>query len=78
MLLWPDSNLNLKISTSLLHLGFDKFVICYNISKAHNQISLINIDKPRLCFLWYKNVSRENFELVGYKNCLLDLDAHLK
>ena len=69
--IWPGPNLNQKITTSLLHLRFDQFLLCFDICKAFNQISLNEVDRSKLCFLWYKNVSRENFEIIGYKNCRL-------
>ena len=64
-------NLNKKLSTALLHLRFDTKILCFDICKAFNQIALSEIDSNRLLFLWYANVSKENFSIVGYKNVRL-------
>ena len=36
--IWPGPNLNSKLSTCLLHLRFDKYLLCFDIVKAFNQI----------------------------------------
>ena len=54
------------MSTTLMQLRFGRKILSFDIVKAFNQIELNDIDQKRLCFLWYKNVSRDNFEMVGY------------
>ena len=34
--IWPGPNLNQKITTNLLHLRFDRFLLCFDICKAYN------------------------------------------
>ena len=65
--IYPGPNLNKKLSTALLQLRFDKYLICFDLKKAFLQIALKEIDQDRLMFLWYKNVAKENFEIVGYR-----------
>ena len=59
--------LNRKLSTALLQLRFDKYLLCFDIKKAFLQIALNSIDSARLLFLWFKNVERKNFDLVAYQ-----------
>ena len=63
--------LNQKLSSSLLHLRFDRHLLCFDICKAFNQIALNDTDSNRLLFLWFKNVEREDFDIVGYRNIRL-------
>ena len=60
-------NLNKKLTTSLLLLRFDKFVLTFDIKKAFLNIALSEIDQSRLLLLWFKNVQSDNFEIVAYK-----------
>ena len=60
-------NLNKKLTTSLLLLRFDKFVLIFDIKKAFLNIALSEIDQSRLLLLWFKNVQCNNFEIVAYK-----------
>ncbi|XP_068228287.1 uncharacterized protein [Palaemon carinicauda] len=63
--------LNQKLSSSLLHLRFDKLLVCFDLCKAFNQIALSDVDANRLCFLWYKNVEKGDFTIVAYRNVRL-------
>ena len=60
--------LNSKISTALLLLRFDKFMLIFDLVKAFLTISLDEIDQNRLMFLWFQNVSQNNLEIVGYRS----------
>ena len=62
-------NLNRKMSTALLELRFDKYLLCFDLKKAFLQIALNPVDQARLLFLWYRNVEKKDFRIVGYK-CL--------
>ena len=63
--------LNQKLTSALLHLKFDKYLLCFDISKAFNQIALNDIDSNRLLFLWVNNIEKEDFNIVGYRNIRL-------
>ncbi len=65
--IYPGPNLNKKLSTALLHLRFDKFILCFDLVKAFLQIELKEVDQNRLLFLWYRNVQREDYEIIGYR-----------
>lgn len=60
--------LNPKISTALLLLRFDKFLLTFDLVKAFLNISLNEIDQNRLMFLWFKNVEKNNLEIVGFRS----------
>ncbi len=61
-------NLNKKISISLILLRFDKFLICFDIAKAFLQLALNVIDQNRLMFLWFRNIEKDDFSIIGYRN----------
>ncbi|XP_068234742.1 uncharacterized protein [Palaemon carinicauda] len=63
--------LNQKIASALLHLRFGSKLLCFDIRKAFNQIELNPSDQNKLLFLWYRNVKKGDFSLVGYKNVRL-------
>ena len=63
--------LNTKISTSLIQLRFDKYLLCFDLVKAFLQIALKEEDQNRLCFLWVRNPSANDFTVVAYKNTKL-------
>ena len=69
--IFSGPNLNQKISSSMLQLRFDKKILIYDLQKAFNQISLREEDANRLLCLWFKNVEKEDFSLVGYRNVRL-------
>ena len=60
--------LNQKLLTTLTHMRFDKFILCFDIRKAFNMISLLERDANKLLFLWYKNVERKDYSLIGYRS----------
>ncbi len=64
----PGPNLNKKLSSSLLLLRFDKNLICFDIKKAFLQIALKEVDQNRLLFLWYKNVEKKDYAVIGFKS----------
>ena len=71
MVNFRPTSLNKKNSTSIIKLRFDKKLICFDLVKAFNQIELYPVDQNRLCFLWYQNVSKDDYTIVGYKNLRL-------
>ena len=67
----PGPNLNQKITTALTHLRFDEHLLCSDLKKAFLQIALRPEDSDRLMFLWFKDVHRNDFSIVAYKNLRL-------
>ena len=63
--------LNRKLTTALLGLRFNKYVLCFDLKKAFLQIELSEDDQKRLLFLWYKDVTKGDYSLVTYKNVRL-------
>ena len=58
----PGPNLNQKITTSLMQLRFDKYILTYDIKKAFNSIKIPMKDSLKLLFYWYKDPLNGNFE----------------
>ena len=67
----PGPSLNQKITTTILHLRFGKHLLCFDIVKAFNQLSLNDTDSNRLLALWFKDVKNKDFSIVAYKNVRL-------
>ena len=63
--------LNQSISTALIQLRFDKYLLIFDLVKAFNQIELSEADSARLLCLWYKNLSKGDFSLICYRNVCL-------
>ena len=63
--------LNQKISSALLHLRFDRYILIYDLKKAFNQILLSDSDAARLLCVWFKDVNAGDFSLVFYRNVRL-------
>ena len=59
-------NLNRKMTTALLSLRFDSKLLCFDLKKAVLQIELNIIDQARLLFLWFRNISQDDFSTIAY------------
>ncbi|XP_068203563.1 uncharacterized protein [Palaemon carinicauda] len=64
----PGPCLNHKIATSLIMQRFDTHMICFDLKKAFLMIGLKEEDQNRLLFLWYRNILKGDFTVVGYRN----------
>ena len=64
-------NLNRKITTAILKLRFDKYLLCFDLKKAFLTIAITPVNQSKLLFLWYKNVTKNDFSIVAYKNLRL-------
>ena len=71
----PGPCLNAKIATALIFLRFDAKLFCFDLKSAFLQILLPELDQDKLLFLWYRNVEKENFELVAYRNYRVSVSA---
>lgn len=67
----PGPCLNHSIASSVMLLRFDTYMVLFDIKKAFLNIELKETDKNRLMFLWYKNVEKGDFSLIGYRNLRL-------
>ena len=63
--------LNRKMSTAVIQLRFDDFVLCFDLKKAFLQIELPPSDQSKLLFYWYRNVSKKDYSLVVFKHIRL-------
>ncbi|XP_064121742.1 uncharacterized protein LOC135226228 [Macrobrachium nipponense] len=61
-------SLNQKITSALLHLRFDSYLFCFDIKKAFLNICLLPQDSIKLLFLWYRNISKGDYTIVGYQS----------
>ena len=64
-------SLNQKLSSSIIHLRFDKYLLCFDIIRAFNNVVLKEEDQNRLLFLWYKNIQNGDKTLILYRNIRL-------
>ena len=64
---FPGPNLNHKLSTSLMFLRFDKFLLTFDLKQVFLQIKLKHEDTLKLLFLWYNNIVRNANDLVAYR-----------
>ena len=69
--MFSGPNLNQKLSSALMHLRFDKYLLTYDLRKAFNQLELYPNDQSKLLFFWYNNIDKNDFSLVVYKNVRL-------
>ena len=64
----PGPCLNQKMSTAVTLLRFDKYLMTFDLKKAFSMIELNEMDQNRLLFLWYNNIDKGDYSLVGYKS----------
>lgn len=67
----PGPCLNKKLSTSLMQLRFDEYLLVFDLKKAFLQIQLPDSDQVKLLFYWYRNVAKKDFNLVVFKHVRL-------
>ena len=60
-------NCNKPISATLAELRMNKYILTFDIVKAYLNIGLYDTDSEKLMFLWYKNVSEQNYEVCAFK-----------
>ena len=61
-------SLNQKLSSAILHLRFDSKLLTFDLSKAFNMIQLSMEDSTKFLCLWYRNVAKQDYSVVGYMN----------
>ena len=69
--MWAGPFINQKLSTALLLLRFDSHLLCFDLKKVFQHIALNETDQSKLIFFWFKNVNKEDFITVAYKNLRL-------
>jgi len=69
--MFSGPSLNTPIASALLNLRFGKFLLVYDLCKAFNQILLSENDQNKLLFFWHRNVSKNDFTPVLYRNVRL-------
>ena len=69
--LLPGPNLNHKITTAMTLQRFDKYLLIFDICKAFLNIKLNDFDCNRLLFLWFNNIEKGDYKVVGYRNLRL-------
>ena len=60
-------NLNNTLLDSILYLRFDKYLLVFDLCSAFLQIRIRESDTKKLLFLWFENVKKGNFNIVGYR-----------
>ena len=66
--MYAGPNLNHKLSIALLNLRFNKYLLCFDLSKAFNQINLYENDQSRLLFMWFNCIDNEDYSINTYVN----------
>ena len=69
--MYAGPNLNQKLSSAFIQLRFDEKILIFDLCKAFNMLAIKEIDQARLLFFWFKNVDKDDFSLVAYKNVRL-------
>ena len=64
-------NMNQKLTTALILLRFDPYLLCFDLKRAFLQVALPECDQEKLLFFWYKNVKKGDFTIQTYKNMRL-------
>jgi hypothetical protein len=64
--------LNQKITTALIKLQFDEGLLCYDLRKAFLQLSLNETDKNKVMFLWFRNVAKKDYSIIGYRSNMVN------
>ena len=59
-------NLNKNLSTTLIQLRFDSKILSFDLVKAFSQIKLTDSDSKKMCFLWFRDVSKNDYSVIGY------------
>lgn len=63
----PGPQLNNKIVTTCTLYRFNMYLLVYDIEKAFLQLGLRADDANKLHILWFRDITRGDFELVAYK-----------
>ena len=71
MAMYSGPNMNQKLSSALLQLRFDDRLLVYDLQKAFNQIALCDVDANRLLCVWFRNVEKGDFSVIGFRNVRL-------
>ena len=66
--MYAGPNLNHKLSIALLSLRFNKYLVCFDLSKAFNQINLYENDQSRLLFMWFNCIDNGDYSVNTYVN----------
>ena len=59
-------NFNKPIAASLTELRMNRYILNLDIVKAYTNIGLYDIDSEKLLFLWFTNISQDNYEICAY------------
>ena len=68
----PGPCMNHKILTALMLLRFDENMIIFDLKRAFLNIKLREADSNRLCYLWFRNLEKNDMTLVAYRSLSLN------
>ena len=69
--IFPGPSLNQKMSSAFMHLRFDNKLLTFDLKKAFNMLTLSENDQAKLLFFWFRNVRKDDYTLVAYRNVRL-------
>ncbi len=65
----PGFCYNSKIATAFCFNRFDKYLLCYDISKAFHQMGITLENSSKFLFYWFRNISQGDYTKVVYRFC---------
>ncbi|XP_068202978.1 uncharacterized protein [Palaemon carinicauda] len=69
--MFPGPNLNQKMLSAFIHLRFDEKLLTFDLKKAFNMLTLSENDQAKLLFYWFRNVRKDDYTLVAFRNVRL-------
>ena len=63
----PGVNLNRKLSTAIIQVRFDKYLLVYDLVKAFLQLKISDEDSKKLCFLWFNDIKNGDKRIIGFR-----------
>ena len=58
--------LNRILSTTLTLMRCERYLLIYDLVKAFLQVEIPEVDRYKLCFLWFRNVTAGDYSVVAY------------
>ena len=69
--IYSGPSINQKLTSALMHLRFQSFLLAFDVVRAFCQIQVPESDAKKLMFLWFKDAKNGNLELQAFKNVRL-------
>ena len=67
----PGPCLNQKMTTAVTMLRFEKYLLVFDLKKAFLMLKLMDSHQKKLLFLWYKDISNNDYTITAFKSVRL-------